>query len=267
MFTTINSYCFNYILLGDRQKPVIFFLHGFMGDCNDFSRVIPYLSDFCCLAVDLPGHGKTEVNGDAHYRMPQLAQAITMLLKHLQIKHCCLVGYSMGGRLALYLAIYFPQYFSGVILESASPGLKTQLERDRRIAQDLKLVQELESGNLAQFVQRWYTNSLFNSFTQQPNYPEAIARRLDNNPYKLAKPLRYMGLGVQPSLWNNLAEAEVPLILLVGELDRKFVAINQKMANYCSLARLSVVKNCGHNIHFEQPKKISDSIIYLTTAK
>ena len=59
--------------------------------------------------------GKTEVNGDANFRMPQLAQAITRLLKQLKIKHCCLVGYSMGGRLALYLAIYFPQYFSGVI--------------------------------------------------------------------------------------------------------------------------------------------------------
>ena len=130
--------------------------------------------------------------------------------------------------------------------------------------QDLKLVQEFESGDLAQFVRRWYGNPIFHSFTQQPNYPGAIARRLNNNPHKLAKSLLHMGLGVQPSLWNNLAEAQVPLVLLVGELDRKFVAINHEMANSCSSARLSVVKNCGHNIHFEQPKKISDSINYLT---
>ena len=264
MLVTISQdYQFNYVLIGDRQKPVIVFLHGFMGSCHDFSVVIEQLSEFCCLVVDLPGHGRTEVRHDANYQMPPIAKALTALLEQLNIEKCCLVGYSMGGRLALYLGVHFPQYFSKVVLESASPGLKTQPERDRRIAQDLQLIRKLESVELAQFIRQWYANPLFESFVQHPNYCQAIAQRLNNNPFKLAKSLRYMGLGVQPSLWNNLREIQIPLILIVGSLDVKFVTINQNIANSCSSARLNIVENTGHNVHFEQPKKFSDLIKHL----
>lgn len=210
--------------------------------------------------VDLPGHGRTEVSQDHNYRMPQVAAALIALLEQLNIRQCCLVGYSMGGRLALYLAVFFPQYFFKVVLESASPGLNTQLERDRRIAQDLKLARQLESETLAQFICKWYANPLFESFIQHPNYQQAIARRLRNNPLKLAKSLRYMGLGMQPALWNNLAEVKIPLKLVVGELDAKFVAINQQIDDLCSLAQLEIVKNSGHNVHFEQPIGFSNFI-------
>ena len=263
MLITINhDYQFHYVLVGDRHKPVILFLHGFMGNCNDFSIVVEHLS-FCCLMVDLPGHGKTEVAQDINYQMPQLALALTTLLEQLNIQKCYLVGYSMGGRLALYLAVYFPHYFSAVVLESASPGLKTQLERDRRIVHDLKLARQLESGTLTQFVQQWYTNPLFTSFTHHPNYQQAIAQRLKNNPLKLAKSLRHMGLATQPCLWNNLAEVQIRLILVVGELDPKFIAINRQIANLCSAACLKIIKNCGHNVHFEQPIEFSNLIKYL----
>ena len=255
-----QDYKFNYSLIGDRRKPVILFLHGFMGSCHDFSVVIEQLSEFCCLVVDLPGHGRTEVSHDTNYQMPQIAEALTALLEQLNIEKCYLVGYSMGGRLALYLAVYYSSYFWGVVLESASPGLKTQPERDRRIAHDFQLARDLESSTLSQFVQRWYANPLFNSFVQHPNYCQAIVQRLKNNPFKLAKSLRYMSLGAQPSLWDNLGKMQIPLILIVGSLDLKFITINQKIADLCSLARLNLVENTGHNIHFEQPLEFADLI-------
>lgn len=235
-----------------------------MGDCHDFERVISNLSGFCCLAVDLPGHGQTIVQEDSDYQMPNVAQALINLLVELNIKQCILVGYSMGGRIALYLAIHFPQYFPGVILESASPGLSSQLERDRRRAKDFKLAEQLDSSDFdfADFLQQWYGNPLFASLGKHPHYPQAIARRLCNDPNQLAKSLRLIGLGTQPTLWKSLAEIQIPLLLIVGELDAKFVRINQIMANSCPQASLYRINSTGHNVHFEAPLQFSQLLKY-----
>jgi 2-succinyl-6-hydroxy-2,4-cyclohexadiene-1-carboxylate synthase len=233
-----------------------------MGDCHDFDRVISNLSGFCCLAVDLPGHGQTIVQQDSDYQMSNIAQALINLLIELNIKQCILVGYSMGGRIALYLAIHFPEYFPGVILESTSPGLANQLERDRRIAKDSKLAEQLESLDFADFIQQWYSNPLFASLVKHPNYPEAIARRLCNDPHQLAKSLRLIGLGTQPSLWKSLPEIQIPLLLIVGELDAKFIRINQMMANSCQQASLYKIDSTGHNVHFEAPWQFSKLLKY-----
>lgn len=260
----LNDYQFNYTLIGDRKQPVILFLHGFMGNGDDFLQVIDLISaKFCCLVIDLPGHGITEVSQDSNYQMPNVAQALIELLEQLKIKPCFLVGYSMGGRIALYLTIHFPEYFRGVILESASPGLKTQLERDRRIKQDLKRAKKLETienQDFSLFLKQWYSSPLFGNFANHPNYQKAIARRLKNSPYKLAKSLRNIGLGMQPSLWHKLGGNQVPLMLVVGERDRKFIAINQKIVNLDPHCNLNMVNNCGHNVHFEQPLKFAKII-------
>ena len=258
-----GNYQFNYVIYGDRQKQVIFFLHGFMGNCHDFLPVIDCdprrrhrLPEFCCLVVDLPGHGKTAVKQDCNYSMANTAFALIKLLRELDIRQCLLVGYSMGGRLALYLTVYYPQYFQGVILESASPGLKTQLERNRRIEQDLKLAKRLESQDFSLFLQQWYSNPLFASFVRHPDYNTAIASRLNNNPCKLAKSLLFMGLGVQPSLWKDLPNIKIPMLLLVGALDPKFVEINREVASLSPQSKLCIVKDVGHNIHFERPAEL-----------
>lgn len=244
----------NYVLLGDRYKPVIVFLHGFMGSLADFKEVGNLLNqDFCCLLIDLPGHGKTEVESDLDYRMERVAIAIIDLLKQLAIGECFLVGYSMGGRLALYLAVYFPQYFPRVVLESASPGLETESERENRIKQDLKVVNRLKSQNLNLFLQQWYTNPLFSTFVKHPNYQKAIARRLNNDPEQLVKSLKYMGLGVQPSLWSQLKSIKSEILLIVGELDSKFTSINQRISLLSPQFKLETVKQASHNTHFELP--------------
>ena len=236
-----------------------------MGDLDDFASVTDYLTEFCCLLVDLPGHGRTQVRQDLNYQMSLVAEALIKLLNELAIANCLLAGYSMGGRLALYLTVHFPQYFRGVILESASPGLKTQQERDRRIARDLELARRLETEEFPQFVRQWYANPLFKSFTLHPNYQQAIAKRLDNDPLKLAKSLRYMGLGMQPSLWNFLSEIRVPILSIVGEQDPKFVAINREIVELCPLADLIVVEEAGHNVHFEQPEQFARLIVHFQT--
>lgn len=257
-----DNYQFHYSLSGSQDQPLILFLHGFMGASNDFDESISLLSDqFCCLAVDLPGHGKTRVTGgDDCYTMSNTAEALINLLNQLNVEKCFLAGYSMGGRLALYLTLHFPHRFSKVVLESASPGLKTQQERMERIQHDLKLAQKLETGDFSSFLSNWYNQPLFTTLQKSPSFERLIKRRLQNNPLELAKSLYNMGTGCQPSLWQKLEQNKVPLLLLVGEYDNKFRAINVEMAELCKAATLKIISHCGHNINFENPKCFVKSV-------
>lgn len=223
-----------------------------MGNGSEFNQVMSLLADrFYCLALDLPGHGKTQTEGDRAYSMESTARGIIRFLDESGISSCVLVGYSMGGRLALYLALHFSNYFSKVVLESASPGLKTQAERNQRIQKDLALAKRLETEDFSAFLAAWYRQPLFASLQAHPQFEQMLTHRLCNDPFKLATSLRYLGTGQQPSLWNTLRLNSVPILLLAGALDQKFVDINIEMAACHPLITLNIADRCGHNIHFE----------------
>ena len=224
-----------------------------MGDCQEFDQILPYFwDDFYCLVIDLPGHGQTEVTGDdSNYGMEKTAIALINFLEYFQLSNIGLIGYSMGGRLALYLALHFPEKFSHIILESASPGLKSAIARKKRIEHDEQWIKKLKNENFSEVLSEWYQQSLFDSLRKLPNFPDLFARRLGNSPEKLAKSLQYLGTGQQISLWEKLPQGSVPLLLLVGGQDHKFVAINQKIAVDYPQAQLEVFSHCGHNLHLE----------------
>jgi 2-succinyl-6-hydroxy-2,4-cyclohexadiene-1-carboxylate synthase len=252
-----KNHHFHYTLTGKKNQQTILFLHGFTGNNQDFSSVISLLSkNYCCLAVDLPGHGQTRVNGDEScYNMLNTAQALIDLLDDLQIDKCLLLGYSMGGRLALYMTLHFPERFEKVVLESASPGLKTEKDRSHRRQADSQTAQNLENSNIKDFILNWYDRPLFKSLKKSPKFDQLIAARLANNPLELAKSLRNMGTGHQPSLWEKLAQNQIPLLLLAGVDDDKFTTINAEITSLCPAATLKIIPNSGHNIHFENIDK------------
>ena len=269
----IDNYRFTYFCKGDLSHPAILFLHGFMGDRTEFELTIADISkQFYCVAINLPAHGEIDVikqmtdqiaDQDDYYTIQSTANLVIKFLDFLRIEQCFLVGYSMGGRLALYLTIYFPQYFHKVVLESASAGLRTAAEKSNRLAKDQKLATELEHlkhHDFRLFLENWYQQSIFASLRSHPNFPQMLEKRLNNSPAQLAKSLRNLSIGMQPSLWEKLSENEVPLLLLVGELDLKFVQINQQMQQLCKLSQLEIVPNCGHNIHFENPNLFIEKI-------
>ncbi len=257
-----DNFKLHYSFKGDRTKPLILFLHGFMGDSHEFKEVISLLSDqFSYLTVDLPGHGKTRIlGGEEYYTMSNTAKDLINLLDQLNVKQCFLVGYSMGGRLALYLTLNFPERFAKVVLESASPGLKSQRDRLERIQGDFELASKLEKSDFPKFLESWYEQALFTSLRKHPNFETLRETRLQHNPFELAKSLRTLGTGCQPSLWKNLKQNKNPLLLLVGEYDTKFIAINSEMARLCKSAKLEIVSSCGHNIHFEDPKTFVENV-------
>lgn len=261
-----EKYKFNYYLNVNKNKPLILLLHGFMGNINEFDEAIKILTeDFSYLILDLPGHGKTQVLGsDEYYKIQPTAQAIIHLLDELKIDKCYLIGYSMGGRLALYLTVHFPERFIKVVLESASPGLATEAERLERVRRDAQIARKLSRSiiqtDFAAFLSNWYNQPIFGYIKNHPEYDRMIECRLQNNPYELDKSLRFMGTGCQPILWEKLQENKIPLLLLVGEYDKKFISINTKMAQLCEFSQLKIISNAGHNIHFENTLAFVENI-------
>ena len=247
----------NHLTSGSDRHPTVLFLHGFMGSANDWTDVMAGLGqDYHRLAVDLPGHGSSTGLPDAAYTMEGAAQALVDLLDQRGIERCAVVGYSMGGRLALYFALHFPERCRKLVLESASPGLKTGQEREARCVLDEERAVRLESGDFETFLHAWYRQPLFASFAGHDGLVrQMIDRRRINDPRELARSLRGMGTGRQPSLWERLSELRVSTCAIVGALDRKYVGIAGRMARGSRYVHAAVVEEAGHNMHAEQPRR------------
>ncbi len=229
------------------------FLHGFMGNIAEWQAVIPFFSKkFYCIAVDLPGHGRTVVQNEDDYRMENCAVNLMAFLDTLNIYRCRLLSYSMGGRLAFYLAVFYPQRFDKIVIESASPGLQTEQERHARIKHDRKISQQLKDLPLNQFLQTWYRQPVFSSLdTESQAYRKMIQNRMQNDSGRLVLSLKQMGAGVQPALWDMLDQISADVLLIAGEKDTKYIQISDAVAQRCRRSKVKIIKNAGHNVHFE----------------
>ena len=229
------------------------FLHGFMGRAEDWSDVRAGLARrLFCITPDLPGHGASLGMPPDRYTMEGAARSVLDVLDGTGVDRATVVGYSMGGRLALYLALRHPDRCAGLFLESASPGLEDATERAARRLADEKKAARLESGDFDEFLRDWYRQPLFASLAHDEGLlRRTIGDRLRNDPAELAKSLRGMGTGSQPSLWEELPGLRVPALAVAGGLDAKFVEISHRMASRASRMRATVVPGAGHNVHAE----------------
>lgn len=241
---------------GPSDAPAIVFLHGFMGSSADWGDVIDSLRDtFFCIAVDLPGHGQSvDLANEEAYSMEGTSKLIEAVIERAGRKDAHVVGYSMGGRLALYFALHVPDRCRRVVLESASPGLRTEADRVERRGTDEARAIRLETEEYARFLEQWYRQPLFQTLEQQEGLLERmIASRISNSPNELALSLRKMGTGRQPSLWGDLEDVRVPVLALAGALDGKYVELAERMSVLMPNARTAIIPNAGHNVHAEYP--------------
>lgn len=242
------------------QRPWLL-LHGFTGSSQNWAPLWPrLLAHSQLIAVDILGHGRSDAPDDEQrYRIDQVAADLIHILDVLGVDQISLYGYSMGGRLALATAVAYPERVQQLLLESASPGLASPVERQTRIQQDRALADRIEREGIPAFVDYWQQIPLWHSQQQLPTAVRQQQRqqRLQNRAHGLANSLRGMGSGAQPSLWPALPGLSMPVSLLVGELDAKFTAVNRQMAQLLPQASLQIVPGAGHTVHLEQPTAVA----------
>lgn len=238
--------------------PVIL-LHGFTGDLSTW---YPFYEKWGkhskCVAVDIIGHGKTEISNDVErYHMLSVVDDLFLLMEKLKIQKADFVGYSMGGRLALSFAAKYPSMVRKLVLESASPGLESTEERKNRVKQDEKLATLIKEEGLEAFVEYWENSPLFESQKKIPQEVQEQLRsqRLGNHPKGLINSLKGMGTGSQPSWWSELSSLPVATLLITGEFDQKFCHIAERMNEQLPHSQWINVEECGHAIHVENHEK------------
>jgi 2-succinyl-6-hydroxy-2,4-cyclohexadiene-1-carboxylate synthase len=179
-----------------------------------------------------------------------------------------LVGYSMGGRLALHAALRAPDRYTGLALIGVSPGIEDPGERERRKDSDEELAAWIESQPIEAVVERWENNLVFGS--QSPAVVEAQRPgRLAHSPRDLALLLRSAGQGALPSVWDRLGELRMPVLALAGEGDGKYLAAAQRMGAYGEAPgtadrpriKAAAIPGAGHAAHLERPEAVRDALI------
>ena len=261
MKTLPSTIQFRYQFHGDTQKPLILFLHGFLGSGNDWIEVIQFLlPHYNCLTLDMPGHGETKLIANNNNPFENTASALIEFLDQQKIRKCYLTGYSMGGRIALFLALRYPHYFNKIVLESASPGLRTDKERNERIYQDEKIAQDLESGDFNSFFKKWYNQPIFKGLTDHKNFNQLLQQREKSDFRKLAESIRFLGTGNQPSLWEEINQNKIPILLITGEDDVKFQSIAHEMLKLNEFIQVKVIENCSHNVHFQKSREFAHQL-------
>lgn len=214
--------------------------------------------------VDLPGHGHSLAPPEpACYTMEHTVAELLGLLDQLALAPVDLLGYSMGGRVALHLALAAPERVRSLILESSSPGLEDENERAARATADEALATRIEREGLAWFVDYWAAIPLFAS---QAHLPTAVrarlrAQRMRGSAKGYAGSLRGMSVGRQANLWPKLPRLATPTLVINGTLDTKYMAIGARMATLQPHARQISVTGAGHTVHLEQPERFGELMV------
>ena len=283
-----------------KGQRTLVLLHGFTGSAAGWGNHLDTLaaSGMRIVAFDLLGHGQSDAPADPQrYTMEHCQADILAALYELvgardatssqslsprqsiHTPRACsrlstksalyrlrpeseaiLLGYSLGGRIALYAA--FSGFFRALILESASPGLASPIEREERRISDEILAASIERDGVAAFVDQWEKLPLFASQRSLPaECQQALhAQRLHNCAVGLANSLRGVGVGVQPALHARLPALSIPVLLIAGELDKNFCALARQMAQALPQSQLHIVPGAGHAVHLERPREFDDLV-------
>jgi 2-succinyl-6-hydroxy-2,4-cyclohexadiene-1-carboxylate synthase len=234
------------------MAPTIVLLHGFTNTGASWDPVVTALGErYRALAPDIRGHGA------ASERRPVTLSAVLHDIDELAPGRFTLVGYSMGGRIALHAALAFPQRVARLALIGASPGIADPLERGARRRADEELAHEVSRSSIEEFAARWARTPVLAG-----QAPEVVATahrdRLRSTPPGLAEALRGLGAGALPSLWKRLGELRPPVTLIVGERDAKFTETAHRMQDLIPRARVEVVRGAGHAVHLEAPELVAE---------
>lgn len=236
------------------SAPLIL-LHGFTQTRRSWDPFLDALDligrfDHPVIRVDLPGHGGSR---DVVADLPTTADLV--------VETCgpgIYCGYSMGGRVALHVALRHPHSVERLITIGATPGIADDEERRRRKVSDDDLADTVESIGVDAFLERWLAQPMFAAL---PRDESDLDERRTNSAAGLASSLRHAGTGTQVALWSRLSELSMPVLLLAGQRDLKFSETAEQMAGAIGPnARSHQVDEAGHSAHLENPTRVAELI-------
>jgi 2-succinyl-6-hydroxy-2,4-cyclohexadiene-1-carboxylate synthase len=245
------------------EPPPALLLHGFTGSAATMAGIAGALPSRRVVAPDLIGHGESDCPSDsARYSMAACVTQVVGVLEHLQIPRCDIVGYSMGARVALSLAVTHPSLVRNLVLIGGTPGISPPEERLQRRLADSELADSIARDGVPAFVDRWMAQPLFASQDRLDSVVREAARRqrLANSAVGLAGSLRGMGAGSMPDLTGRLAEIECPTWWIHGAADAKFASLASKAAAAMPNAQVVSIAEAGHAAHLEDPAAVGATI-------
>lgn len=230
-----------------KGRPLVA-VHGFTQTHRSWLPIAERLgADHQLTLVDAPGHGGSASERAGLWQGADLIAAAGGRAHYL--------GYSMGARFCLHLALRRPELVTRLVLVGGHPGIVDPLARARRHAGDEALARRLETDGVSTFIDWWLDQPLFSTLDAS-----AAGRddRLTNTAEGLASSLRLAGTGSQEPLWDRLAELDMPVLLVAGALDATYVDLGRRaVAAIGDNAEFALVDGAGHACHLERPDKFS----------
>lgn len=227
-------------------KPVVL-IHGFTQTHRSWEPALEHLPDARYMLVDLPGHGGSD------------AARTSFIETAAQIAEECgpatYVGYSMGGRVAMRIAIDHPEVVERLVCIGSDPGIEDARERSLRHEADVRWADLVESAGVEKFLEEWMAQPIFYGVPST-----SLAHRLDNSTEGIAWAMRNLGTGAMPPMWEHLPTISVPTVCVAGERDARYTALLERVAGLIPHAEVAVVPGCGHAPHLEDPASFAATI-------
>jgi len=263
-----------YCCYGDISAPPLLLLHGFLGNVADWSALVSLLeNDFYLIAVDLPGHGASswqELDNQGGqsfgHRLEQTLQAVAHH-NRVDLSRISMLGYSLGGRLAMACATAFAHRIERLFLEGAHPGLVGEQARRERYHSDWHWAKRFAGEPLARVLHDWYRQPVFADLSEQ-QVQLLIAQRANGSGQQLAEAMMAFSLSKQPdyrrALWQLKTEAQVPIHYIHGANDHKFAQLGQQLLSEQVISSVYSISQCGHNVHRQQPEAMAQLLRVLS---
>lgn len=239
----------------ENNKPIVL-LHGFSGSGESFDHVCTNLSKSSPLwTIDLIGHGKTDSpDVPFYYRLDSQLEQLNTLFSKLKLDSPILLGYSMGGRLAMNYAVNFPDKISGLILESTNTGIENESDKRKRELVDTELSNDIRI-DYKSFLKKWNRIPLFKSANSASLKQMENFKRIQKlqNPVGLAHSISQFSPAFMPEISNRLYQIPKPILIITGENDRKYTELWLDLSRHLRFPHHRIIQNAGHRVHLDNP--------------
>ena len=266
MFVEVGTISYHVREFGEvNSTNVIVALHGFTASGQIFEQFSTRLEsqDFRLFAIDLPGHGSTITPNSAQiHTFDAQLENFSALIDKLNIPAFHLLGYSMGGRIAIHYALNHPDKTASLILESTNNGISNEKDRLDRISRDNALSEDI-IRNYPDFLKKWNKLPLFKSprIVKNTHIETFYHIQVNQNPIQIALSLREFSPGIIPYVCDELSLISCPVLAITGSMDHKYNDLWTKLINKFQYGIHINIENAGHRVHLDQPNEYMDTVL------